>query len=98
MNEPVAYLRDLDGTGSFHVCAKGDPGCFPVFAIAAATRRASPMLKSPTDLRNHVFSALSTGIIERDPFNRVRIIHEISKATSRESRAAEEAARHNSND
>jgi hypothetical protein len=26
------------------------------------------MLKPPTDLRNHVFSALSTGIIERDPF------------------------------
>jgi hypothetical protein len=42
------------------------------------------MLKPPADLRNHVFSALSTGIIERDPFNRVRIIHEISKATSRE--------------
>jgi hypothetical protein len=38
----------------------------------------------PTGLRNHVFSALCTGIIERDPFNRVRIIQEISKATSRD--------------
>jgi hypothetical protein len=28
----------------------------------------------PTGLRNHVFSALCTGIIERDPFNRVRIV------------------------
>lgn len=25
-HEPVAYLRDLDGTGSLHVCAKGDNG------------------------------------------------------------------------
>jgi transcriptional regulator with XRE-family HTH domain len=32
--EPVAYLRDLDGTGSLHVCAKGDPGARPVFASA----------------------------------------------------------------
>jgi hypothetical protein len=56
------------------------------------------MLKPPTDLRNHVFSTLCTGIIERDPFNRVRITHEISKATSRESRAAEEAAGHNFDD
>lgn len=24
--EPVAYVRDLDGTGSLHICAKGDPG------------------------------------------------------------------------
>jgi hypothetical protein len=29
--EPVAYLRDLDGTGSLHVCAKGDPGAIPVY-------------------------------------------------------------------
>jgi hypothetical protein len=29
--EPVAYLRDLDGSGSFHPCAKDDPGAFPVF-------------------------------------------------------------------
>jgi hypothetical protein len=49
------------------------------------------MLKPPTDLRNHVFSALYTGIIERDPFNRVRIIHEISKATSREAGVANNA-------
>jgi hypothetical protein len=30
--EPVAWLRDLDGTGSMHVCAKGDPGAIPVFS------------------------------------------------------------------
>ena len=24
--EAVVYLRDLDGTGSLHVCAEGDPG------------------------------------------------------------------------
>jgi hypothetical protein len=29
--EPVAYLRDVDGTGSLHACAKDDPGAFPVF-------------------------------------------------------------------
>lgn len=26
INCDVVYLRDLDGTGSMHVCAKGDPG------------------------------------------------------------------------
>jgi hypothetical protein len=31
MKKPVAYLRDLDGTGSMHVCAKGDPGAIPVY-------------------------------------------------------------------
>lgn len=30
--KPVAYLRDLDGTGSLHVCAKSDPGAIPVYA------------------------------------------------------------------
>lgn len=29
--EPVAYMRDLDGSGSYHVCSKGDPGAFPVY-------------------------------------------------------------------
>lgn len=29
--EPIAYLRDVDGTGSLHPCAEGDPGAFPVF-------------------------------------------------------------------
>lgn len=28
---PIAYMRDLDGTGSFHVCAKGDKGAFAVY-------------------------------------------------------------------
>jgi hypothetical protein len=25
-------MRDLDGTGSLHVCAEGDPGAIPVYA------------------------------------------------------------------
>lgn len=25
MSEPI-YARDLDGTGSMHICSKGDPG------------------------------------------------------------------------
>jgi hypothetical protein len=29
---PVAFMRDVDGTGSLHACAEGDPGAFPVFA------------------------------------------------------------------
>ena len=28
----VAYLLDVDGTGSLHACASGDPGAFPVYA------------------------------------------------------------------
>lgn len=38
---PIAWLRDLDGTGSLHVCADGDPGAIPVYAAAdsAAERR-----------------------------------------------------------
>jgi len=27
----IAWLRDLDGTGSLHVCAKDDPGAFPIY-------------------------------------------------------------------
>lgn len=30
--EEVAWLRDLDGTGSLHPAAKGDPGAFPVYS------------------------------------------------------------------
>jgi hypothetical protein len=29
-DEPVAYVRDIDGTGSLHICAKGDPGAIGV--------------------------------------------------------------------
>lgn len=31
-DEPVAYLRDVDGSGSYHPCAKGDMRAFPVYA------------------------------------------------------------------
>jgi hypothetical protein len=31
----AAYLRDLDGTGSMHVCAKGDPGAVEYTPTAA---------------------------------------------------------------
>lgn len=27
--DPEVWLRDLDGTGSMHVCAAGDPGAVP---------------------------------------------------------------------
>jgi hypothetical protein len=29
--KPIAWLRSLDGTDSFHPCAEGDHGCFPVY-------------------------------------------------------------------
>ena len=28
---PTLYVRDLDGTGSLHVCAKGDEGAIPLY-------------------------------------------------------------------
>lgn len=28
---PVAWLRDIDGTGSLHVCAADDKGAIPVY-------------------------------------------------------------------
>jgi hypothetical protein len=43
--EPVAYLRDLDGTGSLHVCAKGDPGATAVFAERLASKGADDGLR-----------------------------------------------------
>jgi len=30
-SEPIAYMRDIDGTGSLHACAIDDPGAIPVF-------------------------------------------------------------------
>lgn len=32
--EPVAWLRDLDGSGSLHPASKGDPGAFAVYRTA----------------------------------------------------------------
>lgn len=32
-SEPVAWLRDLDGTGSLHACSEGDPGAIAVVPI-----------------------------------------------------------------
>lgn len=31
MSDPIAYLRDLDGTGSLHACSKEDLGAMPVY-------------------------------------------------------------------
>ena len=31
MANPIAWLRDLDGTGSYHACSRGDPESFPVY-------------------------------------------------------------------
>ncbi len=48
--EDVVYLRDLDGSGSMHVCAKGDPGALPyvydgdfagVYAVSLADQGAA---------------------------------------------------------
>lgn len=33
--KPIAWLRDLDGTGSLHPASKGDPGAFPVYGEPA---------------------------------------------------------------
>lgn len=53
--QPVAFLRDLDGSGSFHPCAEGDEGAFPVYAepiaapescLAEVERAASGFLAS----------------------------------------------------
>lgn len=41
----IVYLRDLDGTGSMHVCSKGDPG-----AIAYAPA-ALPAVSAPVAVR-----------------------------------------------
>ena len=30
---PSGWVRDLDGTGSLHVCAEGDPGAMPFYHI-----------------------------------------------------------------
>jgi hypothetical protein len=32
---PIMFVRELDGTGSYHPAAQGDPGAFPVYIIAA---------------------------------------------------------------
>lgn len=40
--EPIAYLRDPDGEGSYHPCAEGDPGAIAVYAdddVATLERR-----------------------------------------------------------
>lgn len=32
---PIAWLRDVDGTGSLHPCAEGDAGAIPVYSDEA---------------------------------------------------------------
>ena len=36
------YLRDLDGTGSMHVCAKGDPGAVEYIPVDCETHVVVP--------------------------------------------------------
>jgi hypothetical protein len=36
-DEPIAYLRDIDGTGSLHACGKEDPGAMPVYGTPRTT-------------------------------------------------------------
>lgn len=33
VREPIAWLRDVDGTGSLHPCSEGDPGAIAVYAL-----------------------------------------------------------------
>ena len=40
MSAGSVYLRDLDGTGSLHVCAEGDPGAIEFVPAAIATDQA----------------------------------------------------------
>jgi len=56
--EPITYLRDLDGSGSLHVCAKGDPGAIAVFAepalrkaVGAAREELATLADRQTDQR-----------------------------------------------
>lgn len=39
----LVYLRDLDGTGSMHVCSKGDPGAI-AYAPAALPAVSAPVV------------------------------------------------------
>lgn len=41
--EPLAFLRDLDGTGSLHACAANDPGAIPVIGFNADARVAEAL-------------------------------------------------------
>lgn len=59
--DEVVYLRDLDGSGSMHVCAKGDPGAEPyvydgdfagVYAVSLADQAA--MRRQVKELREIV--------------------------------------------
>lgn len=36
-NSPIAWLRDLDGTGSLHPCAEGDRGAIAVYSEERVT-------------------------------------------------------------
>lgn len=50
--EPVAWSVDLDGTGSLHMCAKGDPGAVELYdsttvsALEAEIKRLRAALES----------------------------------------------------
>jgi len=33
--EATVWARDVDGSGSLHICAKGDPGAVPLYDVAA---------------------------------------------------------------
>lgn len=35
--QEIAWVRDVDGTGSLHVCTEGDPGAIAVYDRAALT-------------------------------------------------------------
>lgn len=45
---PVIYLRDLDGTGSLHLCDKGDEGAL-VYVPAKSAEDVGDAVIWPTD-------------------------------------------------
>ena len=57
----VVYLRDLDGTGSLHVCSKGDPGAIAHVPATDAPVRVKPLVWVDADDDDALARAESMG-------------------------------------
>jgi hypothetical protein len=65
--EAVAWLRDIDGTGSLHPCAKGDPGAIefrPASAITALEGEVA-MLRDALHIETH--KVITCGVAASHP-------------------------------
>lgn len=49
---PIAYGRDIDGTGSIHICAKGDPGYIELYPATEVERLEASLADAKTRLAN----------------------------------------------